>query len=236
MNKLDIMMNLLKFRSVCRKSAVAVALLLGLGADAPFANAQSEYWKARVSLFDLLPINSDDVVFLGNSITDGGEFHELLGRNDVRNRGIQSDVISGVKKRLDQVTDGHPRKIFLLIGINDVSHALSARQIADSYSDLVKEIRKRSPETKLYIQSVMPIDNGFRRYKNLIGRENVIPELNKKLKTIAAENGAVYVDLWPALADSRTGKLRKGFTFDGLHLSGKGYKAWMDAIQPFIDD
>ena len=58
MNKLDIMMNLLKFRSVCRKSAVAVALLLGLGAAAPFANAQSEDWKARVSLFDLLPINS----------------------------------------------------------------------------------------------------------------------------------------------------------------------------------
>lgn len=198
------------------------------------ASARDEYWKQRVSLFEVLPIDQGDIVFLGNSITDGGEFHELLHRNNIKNRGIRSDVISGVSERLDQVTRWHPKKIFLLIGINDVSHARSASQIAAEYEELVKQIRTQSPQTKLYIQSVMPINNTFNRYKGLKGRESVIPALNKKLEKIAAENGAVYVDLWPALAD-KSGRLDKSFTNDGLHLNGKGYKAWMKIVEKYVD-
>lgn len=210
---------------------VGVMIMIALTPD---THAESDYWKQRVSLFEVLPIDSCDIVFLGNSITDGGEFTELLNRNDVKNRGIVSDVISGVEKRLDQITRWHPKKIFLLIGINDVSHALSADKIADKYEKLVKEIRKQTPDTKLYIQSVMPINNSFKRYKNLIGREKVIPQLNKKLEEIALRNGAEYINLWPALEDGK-GALQKAYTFDGLHLNGKGYQAWMKLIQPYLD-
>lgn len=198
------------------------------------ARAQNDYWYQRVSLFAKLPIESTDIVFLGNSITDGGEFQELFNREDVKNRGIVGDVINNVRKRLDQVTDGHPAKIFLLIGINDVSHGLTAERIADRYELLVKEIREKSPETTLYIQSVLPINNDFRRYRNLLGREDVIPSLNEKLQDIAGRNGAVYVDLWPAFADEN-GKLQKKLTSDGLHLSGAGYKVWVNAVRNLVE-
>ncbi|MCM1152685.1 MAG: GDSL-type esterase/lipase family protein [Muribaculum sp.] len=211
-----------------------VLALVAIVAVSPM-RAESDYWKQRVSLFEVLPIDSCDIVFLGNSITDGGEFTELLDRKDVKNRGIVSDVIGGVEKRLDQVTRWHPRKIFLLIGINDVSHALSADKIAEKYEKLVKQIRKQSPQTQLYIQSVMPINNSFKRYKNLIGREKVIPLLNSKLERIAAQNGATYINLWPALEDGK-GALQKAYTLDGLHLNGKGYQAWMKLIRPFLDE
>lgn len=198
------------------------------------AMAESEYWKQRTSLFELLPIGKDDIVFLGNSITDGGEFSELFGMPQVKNRGINSDVITGVEKRLHQVVKGHPKKIFLLIGINDISHNLSASELAASYEQLVKKIRTESPQTKLYVQSIMPINNDFGRYRALKGRENVIPELNEHLKTLAKNNGAIYIDLWPALADKNTGKLRPEFTNDGLHLTGRGYKAWTEAIKNYV--
>ncbi len=198
------------------------------------AEARSEYWHQRVTLFDLLPVEPGDIVFLGNSITDGGEFCELFDNPAIKNRGISSDVISGVKERLHQVTDNHPSKIFLLIGINDVSHNLSVNQLATAYEDLVKTIRKDSPESRLYIQSIMPINNDFGRYKNLKGKEGVITALNKRLQEIAKENGAIYVDLWPALADKKTGKLRREFTNDGLHLLGKGYDAWAEAIRHLV--
>lgn len=197
------------------------------------AEAQNDYWHQRVSLFAKLPVVEGDIVFLGNSITDGGEFQELFGREDVKNRGIVGDVINGVSKRLHQVTDGKPSKIFLLIGINDVSHGLTAEKIAERYESLVKEIRTQSPESALYVQSVLPINNDFNRYKNLKGREGVIPELNTLLEDVAARNGAVYVDLWPTFADE-SGKLRKDFTTDGLHLSGAGYKAWAAALSPLV--
>lgn len=194
------------------------------------------YYDRRVSLFELLPIDENDIVFLGNSITDGGEFDELFCNENIKNRGITSDVIEGVENRLDQVLRGKPKKIFLLIGINDVSHKLSAKQIAAAYARLVDKIIVGSPTTKLYIQSIMPIDNDFRRYKNLFGTENVITEVNALLQKIATESGVTYIDLTSALADEQTGKLRKEFTNDGLHLTGEGYKAWADAIRIYVEE
>ena len=221
-----------KIFSIAYPSLLAATLLLSpLPAD-----ARSEYWHQRVTLFDLLPVEPGDIVFLGNSITDGGEFTELFNNPDIKNRGISSDVISGVKERLYQVTANHPSKIFLLIGINDVSHGHSVDNLAENYEDLVKRIRQESPESKLYIQSIMPINNDFGRYKNLKGKEQVVVDLNNRLKKIAENNGAVYVDLWPALADKKTGKLRREFTNDGLHLLGKGYDAWADAIRNLVDE
>ncbi|MDE6680730.1 MAG: GDSL family lipase [Muribaculaceae bacterium] len=198
------------------------------------AEKRNEYWRQKVSLFELLPISSDDIVMLGNSITDGGEWVELLGRDNVKNRGISADVISGVEERLDQVTNGHPDKIFLLIGINDISHGHSAAELARRYERLLKRITTDSPDTKIYIQSVMPINNSFGRYRNLAGKEKVVTQLNTLLKQLAPTYNAVWVDLWPALADSK-GRLRSDFTNDGLHLTGKGYKAWAETIIPFID-
>ena len=210
----------------------ALPLVVALVASVIPAFADS-YYDRRVSLFDSLPVGDHDIVFLGNSLTDGGEFAELFDMPNVLNRGISSDVIEGVAARTEQVTKGRPAKIFLLIGINDVSHHLTVDQLASRYRNLVMKIRRESPRTELYIQSVMPIDNSFGRYKNLKGKEQVILDLNRRLKAIAAESGAGYIDLWPALADPR-GRLRKGFTNDGLHLTGAGYDAWRDAVARWV--
>ncbi len=215
---------------IIRLTLIAFTLL----ALHPCAKAD-KYWEQKVSLFDQLPIHPNDIVFLGNSITDGGNFEELFKRDDVKNRGIRSDAIPGVMKRLDQITSGHPKKIFLLIGINDVSHGLSVDQLAQRYSDLVKAIREKSPETRLYIQSVMPINNDFAVYKGLKGKENTVVEFNKKIKRIAEENGLDYIDLWPVLSDA-SGKLLKKYTNDGLHLTGPGYRAWTAAIKRYLNE
>lgn len=213
-------------------AAILTAAALSLAA-APAEARRSAYWEQRVTLFDKLPVERGDIVFLGNSITDGGEWSELFQMENIKNRGISADVIDGVRERLHQVTDGHPAKIFLLIGINDVSHNLTASQIADEYGKLVREIRRLSPETRLYIQSVLPINNDFGRYKSLRGCEKTVTDLNLRLRAIAADNGAKYVDLWPALADA-DGKLDRRFTNDGLHLTGEGYKAWAALLLPYV--
>lgn len=215
------------------KIARTLTMILLLAASCCLPAHADEYWDQKTSLFDVLPVTSDDIVFLGNSITDGGEFAELFDMPNIKNRGIRSDVITGVEKRLTQVTSGHPAKIFLLIGINDVSHGLTVDQLATRYERLVKKIREQTPDTKLYIQSVMPINNDFNRYKNLKGREKVIPALNRRLQTIAAQNGAEYVDLTKTL-ESTPNKLNPKYTNDGLHLNGPGYSAWARAIQHLV--
>lgn len=159
-------------------------ILLVFSLIIPMSAFPDKYWEQRVSLFDHLPVTENDIIFLGNSITDGGNFEELFKREDVKNRGIRSDIMPGVQKRLEQVVKGKPRKIFLLIGINDVSHGHSVDKLAERYESLVNEIRLRSPETRLYLQSIMPINNDYGIYKNLKGKENTIVEFNKRIKEI----------------------------------------------------
>lgn len=130
-------------RNTCFIATLIASCLIG-GNDV-FGKGHSEYWEQRVSLFDAVPVEKGDIVFLGNSITDGGEFSELFCIPGIKNRGISSDVITGVAERLHQVTDNAPRKIFLLIGINDISHNLSLDDLCQRYESLVKSIRKTLP-------------------------------------------------------------------------------------------
>lgn len=196
-------------------------------------NADS-YYDRKVSLFELLPIGPDDIVFVGNSITDGAELQELFGMENVKNRGITSDVISGVDKRIATTLKNHPKKVFLLIGANDISHNLSAAQIAARYEQLVQKMISLSPGTKFYLQGIMPINNDFKRYKTMVGKEPVIPALNKQIQEIAKKYNCTYISLTEALEDPDTGKLRKNFTNDGLHLTGAGYKAWVEVLMPYV--
>lgn len=212
---------------------MAVALVMAV--SGAFTASADEYWEQRTSLFELLPIHGNDIVFLGNSITDGGEFNELFNMANIKNRGIRSDIITGVEKRLGQITSGEPAKIFLLIGINDISHGQTVDELARRYERLVKKIREESPSTRLYLQSVMPINNSFKRYKGLIGKEQTIKDLNGRIREIATEHGATYIDLWIFLAN-KEGKLDPGFTNDGLHLNGRGYRVWTRGIENFVKE
>lgn len=222
-----------------RLSNILAAALLAGASALPFqasAEPYSKYWEQRASLFSVLPVDSDDIIFLGNSITDGGEFFELVGNPNVKNRGISGDIIPGVRDRLRDVTKGHPAKIFLLIGINDISHGAPVDSIAADYAALVKDIREQSPETKLYIQSVFPVDNKFGLYRNMIGRDHLVPVLNEKIKKIADDNGLTYIDFWPLLFDPETKALKREFTNDGLHLLGNAYVEWVNLVSPYINE
>lgn len=217
--------------------SIAINIVLFLSLASVFtagAEKRSEYWHQRVSLFEKLSVSPEDIVFVGNSITDGGEMSELLSDARVKNRGINSDDIDGVSERIESVLKGKPSKIFLLIGINDISHNLSVPAMIKKYDSLVKKIKNDSPSTKLYIQSVMPINNDFARYKNLIGKENTVTALNSALKDLASQNDCIYIDLWQCLADPATKKLNPELTNDGLHLTGEGYLRWASEIKKHV--
>lgn len=57
--------------------------------------------------------------------------------------------------------------------------------------------------------------------------------MNRSYARIAAESGAIYVDLWPALAQA-DGSIRPEMTRDGLHLSLAGYAAWVAVLRPLL--
>src|SRR6185312_511847 len=85
----------------------------------------STYYLQRVSHFETLPQTKGDIIFLGNSITDGAEWPELFNDIRVKNRGISGDITAGVIHRLDEITNRKPAKIFLLIGVNDLARNIT---------------------------------------------------------------------------------------------------------------
>lgn len=196
----------------------------------------NEFYYQRSSLFEMLPVDSDDIVFLGDSQTNGCEWHEMLGNPNVKNRGISSDVIQGFADRVQPIIDGRPAKLFILGGVNDISHDLTPDSIATAMRNLIVKVRRGTPATKVYLQSLLPIDNSFRRYKAMTGKESVIVETNKLLKKVAEETGATWIDLYSRMVDPATGNMRKGLTNDGLHLLGAGYAVWRDAVLPYVEE
>ena len=193
------------------------------------------YYKRFIQFMDEAPISNKDIVMLGNSLTEnGGNWAARLGNKHVRNRGIIGDVVMGVYDRLHQILPGHPAKLFLLIGVNDISHGLTSDSIVSMIRTTVERIRKESPDTRLYLQSLLPINESFGRYKRLTGKTSMIPEINKQLEALAKEKGLTYINLFPLFTEKGSNVLRADLTTDGLHLKEEGYKIWVKAIKKKI--
>ncbi len=196
----------------------------------------STFYYQRATLFDALPTDTTDIVMLGNSITNGAEWFELFNDPRVKNRGISGDTWEGVYDRLDYLLKGQPAKIFLLIGVNNVSRGHSVDSIAGGVEKIVKRIRKESPRTRLYVQSMLPVNDCYGMFGGHTSRADSVPLINQRYRNIAAENGATFIDLYSSFADPETGKMNPQYTNDGLHLLGSGYLVWRDLILPYIKE
>ena len=193
----------------------------------------SAYWWHSKDMYDHLPDTRNEIVFLGNSITDGAEWYELLGNRRIRNRGISADVTEGILLRLDAITKLKPAKIFIMIGVNDIARNMTTVEITANYRTILERIRTESPKTKVYIESVLPVNPATGMALNHTNKTGQIMELNGKLKELATEFGGTYIDLFSVMADPDNHLPRK-YSIDGLHLSYEGYRVWTDAIRPYV--
>ena len=117
------------------------------------------YYYHKKEHFESLPDTENEIIFLGNSITDNCEWAELFGNPRVKNRGIGGDDTDGVLERLNEVTTSDPSKIFILIGTNDLAYGKTATHVLENIVIMLDRIKSDSPETKVYLQSILPVDD-----------------------------------------------------------------------------
>ena len=188
-------------------------------------------YKKVIKEFKSNPLNYGDIVFLGNSITWGGkDWSKRLKHPNIRNRGIGGDVTDGVLARIDEITYFKPKAVFLLIGINDLwnnnnPNNPSTEYIANNIIQIAQVINAETPKTKIYVQTVLPIEK--EQYKNNILKVNEIIKANEK------ENPYQIVDLYSIFVNEN-GLIRKELSTDGIHLNEKGYDTWVEFIKPII--
>jgi lysophospholipase L1-like esterase len=188
----------------------------------------ADYAHNMQSLFAQLPIGPHDIVLLGDSILDYGEWHEFLANPHARNRAINGDDTRTILPRLDQITRGRPRHVVLLCGINNIQNHVSYAQTTREYARIVATITSRSARTDVWLLPVLPINTRLYRkwivpdmdFLHTPAREEVVA-LDTFIRTLAVDRPRIhFVDL-PGLLDP-AGELRQECTSDGIHLNGRG--------------
>jgi len=195
----------------------------------------STFYQQRSSLFRLLPQTKCDIIFLGNSITNGNEWDEMFNDAHIKNRGISGDVTAGVLNRLDEVTARKPAKIFLLIGINNLAAGDVPDTVAQNIFRIARRIHIESPDTRLYVQSILPVNDAFNKFPNHVNKSEQIRLTNVLLQNNAVQNQYTFINLYPYYCNAQQ-KLDTLYTNDGLHQKGPGYMLWKHLVYPYLYD
>ncbi len=172
----------------------------------------SDHYYKRVELFKNTPDTKNEVIFLGNSITEGGDWNALFPTINAVNRGISGDVTDGILDRLDEVISSKPKKIFLLIGTNDLANGKSVDYVVNNCKLILEKIKSDSKDTKIYLQSVLPynptVGTQFWGHKS---KQQEVLALNKKLKKLARTQDVKYLNIHKKFSDKK-GELKADLT------------------------
>ena len=190
-----------------------------------------DYYTTKRNVEELVPVTPRNIVMLGNSLTERGFWSEYFPEKRVLNRGIGGDRIVGMLGRLDPIVEGRPRAIFIMAGVNDLVFTdVTSGNLLGQYEQMLDIIAAKSPRTKVYIQSALPVDES--RGEALKGKNARIVEFNGLLQKVAAARGLQYIDIWSSMAEN--GQLPAKYHFDGIHLNADGYRVWIGKIRPYV--
>lgn len=227
------------------KKVFVLALSLAVMATSAFAQGQKKYsdhyYKRTAQFEQERPINSNDIVMLGDSLTEGGDWESYFAGwlpegISVVNRGIVGDDAPGIYDRLHQILPGNPKKIFLLVGVNDISHQITADSVLTDIEKVVHRIVEECPDTKLYIQSLLPYNFEKCRYKTMNRQDKtmIMRKVNSGLKKMARKYDLKYIYLFDHFTGHGTIHMDPQFTNDGLHINQAAYHIWANALKKYV--
>lgn len=192
-------------------------------------NMPEHYW-VRMEKFKKEAVVPGKIVFLGNSITEGGKWKLLLKDSTVINRGISGDNTFGLLARIDDIVKLKPSALFILIGTNDLSKKIPDEAVIENIFTIVSKVKAGSSKTKIFIQSILPVNETIEGFPKQFNNTIHINTINDQLARYATRMRYTYVDLYGKFIDSQ-GKLDAKYTHDGLHLNAVGYQRWVEVLK-----
>ena len=206
----------------------------------------------RINEFKENPVGHNKIVFLGNSITNGLRRHfSKLNRSDVVNRGIDGDISLGILERLDEIIYYKPKAVFILIGLNDFFNDLTkmpevtSKFVSKNILKAANTIKRASPKTKIYLQTILPINT--QQYQNKLKKDtgniyywlepdfkiNINEQILKTNEILRNNEIFQVIDLHTLFIDKNS-IMNKEYSTDGVHLNTLGYQNWIDVINPVL--
>jgi len=181
--------------------------------------------KPRNTLFESFSPPSE-VVMIGDSTTADAPWSEMFPQVRIANRGIGGDRTIDVLQRLDPIFAVHPQKAFLSLGLNDLAFGVGVDQVFVNYVQIVQLLQTRG--ITVYIESTIECSRA-----SCGTQVDQVRHLNTQLKAYAQEHQITFIDINQNLSSKEAGLLPE-YTYDGVHLLGKGYFVWAKAISPYV--
>ncbi len=200
-------------------------------ADEPFRNH-------RYDSFKVLETDNESIVFIGNSITDMHCWPEAFKTSDGRylpivNRGNSGTYSTEQSNNLESYIAGKPKKVFMMIGTNDIATSgglnFSGEQVLQYVKSMVDRIHMRSPQTKIYLYSILNNKTSNRVEATWLHTNKIVKEY------VEAQDveWLTYIDLY----DKLTGVAQGGvWSYDYLHLTAAAYKVWCETICEYLQE
>ena len=200
-------------------------------ADEPFRNH-------RYDSFKVLETNGESIVFIGNSITDMHCWPEAFVTSEgnylpIVNRGNSGTYSTEQSNNLESYINGKPKKVFMMIGTNDIATSgglnFSGEQVLQYVKSIVERIHSRSPQTKIYLYSILNNKTGNRVEATWLHTNKIVKEYVETMNV----NWLTYIDLY----DKLTGVAQGGvWSYDNLHLTAAAYQVWCKTICQYLQD
>lgn len=208
--------------------------LAALTAFSSIASAQVNDWAnhPRYAAANAALTVAPEVVFMGNSITDGWDdrHNEFFTDNNFACRGISGQVTGQMLCRFySDVVDLKPKAVVILAGINDIAGnqgPMDDAHIAENIFSMAEIARQNG--IRPLIASCLPCDT-IPWNANIVNTATHVVNLNTMLRDYAEANGITYVDYYSALT-TPDGALNPIYTDDRLHPNRAGY----DVMEPIV--
>jgi lysophospholipase L1-like esterase len=165
------------------------------------------------------------IVFLGDSRIEWAEWSELLGRDDISNRGISGDTTAGVLDRLPTSVPTAGIVCVIQLGVNDFFLGASVEQVIGNYRRILDYLLQQK-QARVVLTSIV-LARGANDHLN-----EPITACNQQLASLAASTGATWLDLNATL--SPNGYLAEEFSADGVHFNGRGYQTISGLLAPLL--
>jgi lysophospholipase L1-like esterase len=182
----------------------------------------------------------EGVVFAGDSITEGYPLFELFPRIfPLYNRGIGGITAVELLENINiHILDLKPKKLFLLIGTNDLGKGASVEDTAEAINKICVKVINTYPETKINLISVYPVDNSREAGRTIQGPPTRTNDAIRRLNQILQKDsvgivGCEYVDIHSLLVN-KDGNILEACSTDGIHLSIDGYQVVTNFLMPFL--
>jgi lysophospholipase L1-like esterase len=227
-----------------RNFLVRLTFLLVLAASGVCANAQGpatvipqsrpgSWMDLHQSFLKRAQEGNVDLLFLGDSITQGWNgakktWDRFYGPRKAANFGIGGDRTEHVLWRIqnDELKGIEPKVVVLMIGTNNSGES-TPDEIAQGITAIVQELRSRLPKAKVLLLGVFP-----RGEKPAPIRER-LKSVNDKIARLDDGSNVHYLDINKAFLNE-DGTISGKIMPDYLHLSGRGYRLWADAMEPTL--